>query len=183
VTRSVTEGVPKRVFLVGFSGSGKSTVGKKLAGLLGWSFVDVDAVIAAKEHRSVPCIFAAGGERYFRRLERQEIERAVRRKGRAIIALGGGAFQSGANRLMIRRAGTVVYLSCSAREIIRRLRKLSNRPMLEGADSRKKRVQELLRNRKPYYSLADMTIRTTGKAPARVVREIRIMLMRCRDAR
>jgi shikimate kinase len=170
------------VFLIGFSGSGKSTVGRMLAQKLGYLFIDTDESVTRKERMSIPEIFVEKGEAYFRMQETAAIRHAIAKGRQSIIALGGGAFTRKDNLRLIQPAGTVVYLSCSAREIHRRLRTTSDRPLLAKEGPRLEKITSLLATRKRAYAKADMTISTTRHNPSEVVKSIMGKLRRLSDA-
>src|SRR3982750_963573 len=103
------------IYVVGFMGAGKSTVGRRLAHRLGWSFFDSDAEIEAAEKTTVAEIFASRGEAEFRRIEAAVIAQHVRwiERGRpAVLALGGGAFTQAGNRTLLEDNGITVWLDC-----------------------------------------------------------------------
>jgi shikimate kinase len=169
------------IFLIGFSGSGKSTVGPLLAGKLGRTFVDIDAIIESRTGLAIADIFAQRGETLFRRLETESIADLVGDSGPArVVALGGGGFQSAANRALVRKAGLSIYLRCSVREIYRRMRGMSDRPLLtvrpsQGETPREavlRRIRTLLDKRRRNYESADIVVSTTMKAPDQVADEI-----------
>ena len=168
------------VFLIGFSGSGKSTVGRLLAGRCRVRFVDVDQLIAKREGKTIPEVFTERGERSFRSIEARTIREVIDSSTRPIVAaLGGGAFQSRSNRDLIASAGTSVYLSCSQRELARRLAGNDDRPLLNvrragqsRRDAKSARIKDLLTRRKPAYERADIRVSTTGRTPEEVVRRI-----------
>ncbi len=166
-----------KVFLTGFSGSGKSTVGPELARLLKCSYIDSDEEIALIAHLSVPDIFADKGERFFRQLEHEVIQRLARDNAYdAVIGLGGGAIISARNRRLISYAGVTVYLRCEVNELYRRLRRHKDRPLLFGQNQVKKVVLEqmrrLLRTRKRHYEMADFTVSTTNISAAQAATKI-----------
>ena len=103
------------IYLVGFMGSGKSTVGRMLAARIGWPFFDLDEEIEARERTAIADIFATCGETEFRRIEAAALERHVRavESGRpAVMALGGGAFVARANRDLLLQNGVTIWLDC-----------------------------------------------------------------------
>ena len=154
----------RNIVLVGFMGAGKSEVGRLLAAVTGRRFIDTDALIEA-EAGPIPRIFASEGEHGFRVRERKAIAEASRIKG-AVLATGGGAVLSERNVRALRRNGTIVYLEASARELKRRVGDAQGRPLLAGAVS----VDALLRRRRPAYrAAADLTVRTDGNDPSRLV--------------
>jgi shikimate kinase len=189
MSSAITGGPRKRVavemtssvFLLGFSGCGKSVLGSRLARMLGVPFYDTDRLIEECEGASVVSVFDRKGEKYFRRVESQVIrELALEGSRPAVIALGGGAFESAANRRVISKAGLVVYLSCSLAELYRRLAHDSNRPLLrvktgKGQSRREAglaRIRKLLKARAPNYRRADRRLATTGKPVGETARQL-----------
>ncbi|MEE8578134.1 MAG: shikimate kinase [candidate division Zixibacteria bacterium] len=181
----------RMIFLAGFSGSGKSTIGPPLARKLGRKFVDLDELIARDAGCSIESIFARkNGEEMFRRLETKAIRKTVenRRKGK-IVALGGGAFVSPVNRSLIADFGLSIYLSCSRLEIYRRLSMASDRPLLnvrpkKGQTIRQARIiaiGRLLDRRKKSYRLADVTLSVTNRTVNQCLSEI-VRILEKRDA-
>jgi shikimate kinase len=171
----------RHIFLVGFSGSGKTTVGRELARALQRPFVDTDKVIASQSKLSIPDLFARRGEKYFRALEHQTI-RATARPGRKakVIALGGGAFESRISREIVAETGVSIWLSCAVREIYRRLQEKNDRPLLHVRPRRGQtrrqaalnRIATLLEKRLPNYRRADLRVATTNRDIAEVVNRI-----------
>ncbi|MBB5915790.1 shikimate kinase [Nocardia transvalensis] len=163
---------PRRpyVVLVGPPGAGKSTIGRKLARELGVDLYDTDAGIEQEAGRTIPEIFAEDGEPEFRRIEERVVRRAVlTHKG--VVSLGGGAVLSAATRELLRER-TVVYLEISVAEGLRRTGANSNRPLLVGDDPGAK-YRSLMRERRPLYrEVASVRVRTDGRSPGRVVRNI-----------
>lgn len=159
-----------RVVLVGPPGSGKSTIGRKLARELGVELYDTDAGIEADTGRSIPEIFATDGEPEFRRIEEQVVRRAVL-EHEGVVSLGGGSVLSERTRAVLRGA-TVVYLEISIGEGLRRTGSSNARPLLNGADPAAK-YRELMNIRRPIYrEVATVRVRTDGRSPGRVVRMI-----------
>jgi len=164
----------KHIFLIGFSGSGKSTLGRVLAAKLGHRFVDLDGVIEEYARQSVAEIFAERGEAAFRRLEKTQLKRVLVSTRTQVIALGAGAFESADIRNMARNNGVTVFLSCSQRELYRRLRYAGNRPLLEvrprpretPTQARVRRIRHLFKKRLANYRTADLILSTTGKSVA-----------------
>ncbi len=177
------------VFLTGFSGCGKTTIGRELARLLGVVFVDTDELIRNHTGRSIADIFENDGESVFRRMERGVVDELSRNRQPRVIALGGGALLDRRTRERVRSHGRLVYLSCSLKELCRRLKGTSDRPLLRvhsavgltSHDGRVKRVRELLNERLPYYKKADLTLSTTARQPERAARELWAMLRKQRD--
>ncbi|WP_261774691.1 shikimate kinase, partial [Nocardia neocaledoniensis] len=156
--------------LVGPPGSGKSTIGRKLARELGVELFDTDAGIEAETGRGIPEIFATDGEPAFRRIEEDVVRRAVLEHD-GVVSLGGGSVLSARTREVLRGA-TVVYLEISVGEGLRRTGSSNARPLLNGTDPAAK-YRELMRIRRPLYrEVATVRVRTDGRSPGRVVRMI-----------
>ena len=173
MTRPVTA-APSNVILVGFMGAGKSTVGRLLARRLGRCFVETDAMITAREGRSIPEIFAERGEPYFRRLEAEVLE-ALAEKRDHVIATGGG-FPCGEgvmDRLL--QFGTVVWLAADFDSVYARANRVGGRPML--ADRSAEAAAALYRARQDFYRRAHLALDTTHLAVdavvGRIVRHLR----------
>ena len=146
------------ITLIGFMGTGKTAVGKRLARRLGWTFVDVDSLVVASTKESVAKIFAEHGEGVFRRLEARMIRR-VAKGHEQVIATGGGAFVNPDNRRLLRAVGPVVCLTASPSVILRRVKPtLRSRPLLASARLPLTRIQQLMRERAAAYAKADLTI-------------------------
>lgn len=151
------------VYLTGFMGTGKSSVGRALARRLGRPFIDVDARIEAKAGDTVARLFARRGEGEFRRLERDVVAAAAREED-AVVALGGGALLDVVNQRAVLGSGVLVCLTCSQPELWRRLRpELPKRPLLRGG---KAALLSLLRARRPLQALAQLRVSTTHRTPA-----------------
>lgn len=149
------------LYLTGFMGCGKSTVGRRLASLLGRRFLDLDAAVARREGRAVAALIRQS-ERRFRGLEYAALRRAARRR-RCVIALGGGALLSGRNRALVRSSGVLIWLTAPRAELKRRLRAgREGRPLLAQTT-----LSALLAARRPGYETADLRASTAGRPPAR----------------
>jgi shikimate kinase len=158
----------KLIYLLGFMGSGKSTVGPLLARGLGWPFIDLDQVIEAGQGLTIREIFEQAGEPFFRQLEQAALTEMARTEP-AVIALGGGTFVQTANVELIRGSGGIaIWLDCSVDELRRRCEGLTNRPLFQDAES----FARLLEQRLPYYQRADYRISTEGQSPEDVVESI-----------
>jgi 3-dehydroquinate synthase len=157
------------VVLVGFMGSGKSTVGPQLAQRMDRPFVDLDDVIEADAGRSVAEIFSSEGEAGFREREARCLQRALERSG-SVVAVGGGAPMRDENWVRIRDGNCVVALIAEPDELARRLNGSTDRPMLQpGAPSV---IASLLPSRLPRYLEADLVIKTDGIGPAEVAQQL-----------
>ncbi len=162
--------VLKPIFLIGFMGTGKSTVGLLLAAKLERRFVDLDAVIEEEAHMTIPEIFFNEREASFRAREAAALRR-VAAQGPQVIAVGGGAPAHGDNMDFMLHAGRVVCLTASLDELVRRIGDAQTRPMLAGKDVRAE-VERLLAARQPQYARAHITVDTTGVVPSQVARKI-----------
>ena len=151
------------VALTGFMGAGKSTVGRRLARILGLPFVDADAQIE-REHGSIAEIFARDGEAQFRRLESSVLERLAS-AGPQVIAVGGGAVLDPRNRRLLRRNGVIVHLAISPQAAYRRVAHRSHRPML-GPRPDLATIEKLLAARRPAYSDNDLEVTVDGRSPS-----------------
>jgi shikimate kinase len=162
------------VFLIGYRGTGKSTVARLLAQHLGWKWLDADAVLEARSGRTIADIFAHEGEPAFRDLEAEVLAELCTRSG-CVIATGGGVVLREANRQRMRRAGRVIWLTANAETIWARLQAdaaVGNvRPSLTVGG--RAEVQQLLQVREPLYrAAADKIIETGGRTPEEVAQEI-----------
>jgi shikimate kinase len=153
-----------RVYITGFMGSGKSTIGPILANTLGYEFMDIDREIEKSEGMAVGEIFRTRGEEAFRRLERSTLERASA-VPRIVVSLGGGTLTDPVNYERIHATGVLVYLKLGPDEIVRRVRRRTHRPLLatengEGLppEELRQRVERLLAEREPLYGSAHITI-------------------------
>ena len=146
--------IPKRIFLVGFMCSGKSTVGRILAKRLSYSFVDLDEFIEERKGKSIEEIFSNYGEEYFRRMELEVLDLFLS-KDRVVVSTGGGL---GANRDALNRmklVGFVVWLDIDFETFLKRCSNSEGRPLLKkGLDY----VKELMERRKEVYSLAHLRV-------------------------
>ena len=159
------------LFLVGFMGAGKSTVGPILAKSLGLPFADLDDVIESGTGMTVDALFAERGEEGFRAAEYDALE-AVLETGPAVVACGGGIVTYEDSRSVLAAGGDVVYLAVTADESLDRVRgQLHGRPLLRGADPAGAATLLGLRERL-YDQVADFTVDTVDRSPADVARRI-----------
>ncbi len=162
------------IFLTGFMGTGKSTVGKILATRLGYIFVDLDSCIVEKEGCSINEIFSKKGESYFREIEKEQL-RCLVGKNFQVVSTGGGVVIAPENRLDMRRSGVVINLVAEPEILLKRLREETERPLLNGAKSLEM-IKKMLSERENWYADADIRIDTSGKNVEDVVREILVYL-------
>lgn len=157
------------VILVGMMGAGKTTVGRALAKALGREFVDLDQAIEAQCGVPVATIFDIEGEEGFRRREAKMLEQYAVTPG-IVLATGGGAVISPANRAQLKKGGVVVYLRAALPDLYQRLARDRNRPLLQTANP-KARLAELMQQREPLYNeVADILFDTGSKSVAQAVR-------------
>jgi shikimate kinase len=146
----------RSVVLVGMMGAGKSTIGRRLAARLRMRFLDADAEIEAAAGMSIPDIFDSRGEPDFRDGEARVIARLLD-GGPAVLATGGGAFMRKETRDRIRDKAVSIWLKVDADIIMRRVKRRSDRPLLQTADP-EATVGRLISEREPVYQQADLTI-------------------------
>jgi len=172
---------PRHIFLVGISGSGKTTVGKVLAKKLGRPFVDIDRLIVRKARKSITKFFRDEGEAAFRKLESSAIKEITLQSRRPkIVALGAGAFEKGRTRKLVANSGISVWLRCSIGELHNRLVDKTDRPLLHNYERQndpksgqlKKRLLYLLSRRQKNYRKADLQVSTAHKTPSLVTSEL-----------
>ena len=153
------------VFLIGFMGCGKSTMGHRVAKKLGYGFIDMDHDIEARTGMSVSEIFERHGEAFFREEERAAIERYAGMSD-MVVATGGGAPCSGDNMDRLNRTGTTVYLKMSPERIAVRLSShgREKRPLLRGKNDAEvlAYIRERLPQREPFYAQAALLIDSEG---------------------
>ncbi len=151
--------ITRPVVLVGLMGVGKSTVGRRLAGLLQRGFVDADEAIADAAQLTIPEIFDQFGEAYFRDGERRVIARLIE-EGHGVIATGGGAFVDPVTRALILERAIAVWIDCDIATLVQRTARRDSRPLLKNGNPREI-LTRLAAERAPFY----------GEAPIRVMSE------------
>ncbi|MDD2898121.1 MAG: shikimate kinase [Desulfuromonadaceae bacterium] len=159
------------IILTGFMGSGKSTVGRRVAELLNVRFIDLDAEIVSAAGCSINDVFARDGEQAFRTLESAQLKHVLSAGERCVIATGGGAVLSSQNRTMMRSRGVIVNLKVTLEQVMARLKGCKSRPLLAGEDAAK-RADALIHEREQFYADADIRIDTDGKSVEDVAAEI-----------
>ncbi len=176
----------RHIFLIGLSGSGKSTVGRLLATQLDKTLLDVDALIEKEYGERIPAIFARHGEAYFRALESRILARITEEYTDAIIVTGGGVVVQPENRALMAARGTRVFLQVEPQIALQRLLTQYEaehargdtpelRPLLAGPDPLTT-LQNLLTTRLPWYREAELICSTAGKRPEEVAQEIALMI-------
>jgi shikimate kinase len=172
----------ERVYLTGFMGSGKSTIGPILANTIGYDFVDVDRSIESATGKTINRIFREHGEEYFRTLERTLIAQ-LSVAPHVVVSLGGGTIADRENFRVISSSGILVYLKTTPEQLFRRLHHKSDRPVLRTEEGEqlpeeelRTRILNLYTLREPYYAKADIMIQTdevkVGKTVDQLVRKL-----------
>ena len=166
----------KNIFITGFSGSGKTSVGRAAALRLGWQFVDTDDLVVGRAGKPISEVFAESGEAFFRKLEQESLIEAASGESR-VISTGGGLPMDEKNRRIMDQNGVVVCLEARPETIHRRLEKQSRRrgavvrPMLESEDP-PARISSLKADRQPGYALSHWTVHTDGITPDEAAAEV-----------
>jgi shikimate kinase len=160
------------IALIGFMGTGKTVVGRRLAARTGKEFLELDAIIEEKAGRSIPEIFRTEGEAGFREREIAAVKEIAGRKN-AVIACGGGCVLNKINIDRLRQECVIVCLTASPEVILERTSAdEGGRPLLDVAD-RRRQVRELLAFRRPFYrAAADITVNTSRLRPGTVADQI-----------
>ena len=168
----------ERVYLAGFMGSGKSTIGPILANALGYGFVDIDRAIERAAGKSIGEIFQDEGEERFRARER-DLVADVSTQPRLVVALGGGTVLHPETLTILRSTGILVYLKATPDQILRRVAQRNDRPMLLNPHGERledmelrMRVERLYSLREPLYELAEITVLTEGRKIGPTVDEL-----------
>lgn len=162
------------VYLVGFMGTGKTSVGKELAAQMKRRFIDLDELIEFKEKRVINDIFAKEGEPFFRKLEKTALK-DVAKEEKIIVACGGGIVINSENIRIMKESGIIICLAANPAVILKRTSTQTHRPLLNVSEP-KKQIELLLRLRAPYYAQADKTIDTSKISVKEVVKRIKNIL-------
>jgi len=149
------------ISLIGMPGGGKSTVGRQLARRLAVDFIDTDAVVEQRVGMTIPELFERDGEAAFRAIESDVLAQLARDR-QGVLATGGGIVLAAANREILRRHSTVVYLKATPRELVRRVRVDGRRPLLAGQDPLV-RLRQLYSQRDPLYRETAHFVIETGR--------------------
>ncbi len=160
------------IILIGFMGSGKSSVGEALAKGMDYQFLDTDALIEQEEQQTIPAIFERKGEAYFRDKETQLLHDLLTSLEETIVSTGGGIPIREQNRDLLRKLGFVVFLKASDDTIIRRLRGDTSRPLLAG-EALEDKVTRLQRERGPFYTAtAHSVLKVDELSPMQLAQKI-----------
>jgi len=158
------------IYLVGFMGTGKTSVGKRLAQKKNWHFIDLDDLIELKERMTIVDIFAQKGEPYFRRREKETLKEISKEKN-FVVACGGGIVLDEENIKIMQETGTVICLTAHPSVIFERTKGYNFRPLLNTPKPLEK-IKELLQKRAPFYARIEKKIDTSNLSIDEVVEEI-----------
>ena len=156
--------------LIGFMGTGKTTVGRLVAEALHFDFLDTDEMIQSRTGKTIADIFAQDGEPVFRELERQVVQE-LSTKTKTVISTGGGLPTNPENLAGLKSFALVVCLWSSPDKIWNRVKNQSHRPLLHDPDPQKK-IQDLLAAREPFYKQADVLVNTDVRNVREVVQQL-----------
>ncbi len=169
-------GPVKAVFLVGFMGAGKTSVGRALAAALGWRFVDLDTRVVARSGRSVAEIFERDGELAFRKMEHDELRGLLTEldTSNTVVSLGGGAWMQPANTALLRESSLpVLFLDAPVEELWQRcLPEQKTRPLLQSEEA----FRELYAARRKAYAEGTVLVDTQERSIEQVASQIRLLL-------
>jgi shikimate kinase len=159
----------QRILLVGFMGTGKSTIGAQLGRSIGWTFVDSDKIVESRAGKPIPRIFAEDGEEHFREIEDEVMRESLGRTG--IVLASGGGWPCRPGRMELIDGDTLaIWLRADPRRILARVKRgRVVRPLLK-VEEPLRRIRELLGEREPYYRRALWWVDTGIRSPAEVVR-------------
>ncbi len=166
----MTPSEPRSFFLIGPMGSGKTAVGKALAKLCQFEFIDSDHEVERRTGVDIPMIFDKEGEAGFRTRERDVIAELTQLP-RVVLSTGGGAILMPESRALLRERGFVVYLQTSVQQQAQRVREGHHRPMLQGADDVSERLAALMAARAPLYEQTAHIVVSTDRRHVRSVAE------------
>ena len=158
------------IILVGFMAVGKTTIGKSLKEILGYSIFDVDKLVEKEEKMSIPEIFEKKGEEYFRTLEKETAKKLLSRNNN-IISTGGGLFLNDEIRSLALKNNFVVFLDLDIKEVYKRVNRNDFRPLAKGKSMEE--LNYLYQKRLPYYLKANARIVTDNKTPNQIAEEIK----------
>ena len=164
------------IFLIGFMGSGKSTIAACLSKKLGLKTVEMDQQIAEQENRSISDIFSLHGEEYFRRLETQLLS-DLKREEPVIVSCGGGVPMRAENVAKMKERGKIVLLKASPKTILERIQDDHSRPLLEGHKDVAYISGLMEQRRKKYEAAADVSVITDGKEKNQICEEIILKIL------
>ena len=168
----------RSLFLVGPMGAGKTSIGRRLADMFGWPFIDLDHAVEERSGASIALTFEIEGEAGFRRREGELLAELVQRRG-IVLSTGGGAVLAARNRALLREHGFVVSLDTDVDAQLARLQHDRKRPLI-GVEDRRGRLQQLALERNPLYrEIADLRVTSSGQGSSgTLARQVRALLDR-----
>jgi shikimate kinase len=166
--------VRRNVVLCGFMATGKTSVGRKLASLLGYEFLDMDTIIEKEAGMSIPLIFSSQGEPAFRAMECRVAEQMAQKNG-CVIATGGGTVVNRQNMDHLKSSGIVIALTANPETILLRTGSGEDRPMLGESDHMQK-ILSLMQKRSSAYAMADISVDTSSHSIEEVAEIIMVRL-------
>ncbi|HAU31868.1 MAG: 3-dehydroquinate synthase [Desulfotomaculum sp. 46_296] len=161
----------ENIILIGFMGTGKTIIGRKLADRLNWDFIDTDSEVERVTGKTIPQIFKQFGESRFRSEEKLVVRKLGKRK-HLVVATGGGTVLDSENVACLRENGILICLTANLETILKRVKAGQSRPLLSGKEDLKQKIEELLSVRSQAYSAADINIDTSFDKPDQVVEKI-----------
>ena len=164
------QGEIKNIFLVGFMGTGKTSIGKLLAKKLNWSYIDTDTLIEQYNESSIKNIFAKEGEPKFREIETAILQKVLS-KNNQVISTGGGIVLKDQNMKLMKQNGIIICLTTSPAIILKRTQSKSHRPVL-GDKPTLAKIVNILHQRAPYYAQADLTLDTSYASKKEIIEKI-----------
>lgn len=169
----------RNVVLIGFMGTGKSSIGRELASRMGCAFVDIDQKIEENVGMRIPEIFEKYGEDHFRACESEAVIEVASSRG-MVIATGGGTVKNPENLKLLRNRGVIICLTANVDTILARTSRKGKRPLLDAADNdeRRKIIERLMEERKGLYSQADYHVDTSERSPFQIIEDIHRFLKR-----
>lgn len=158
--------------MIGFMGSGKSTIGIRLSYRLRYPVEDTDKLIEAQAGKTINEIFAQEGEEAFRQMETRLLEKLADTQGQRIYSVGGGTPMRAVNRSLLKRMGTVVYLRARPETIYERLKTDTTRPLLQGEDPMGKICRLMAEREEAYTEAADVIVDVDDMTPEEIIEKI-----------
>ena len=166
----------RNIILIGYMGSGKSTVGRKAAKAVEYIFLDTDDLIEKEEGMTISKLFEEKGEPYFREKETETIKKLIAGSKGNIIATGGGLPMKAGNAELLKELGTVIYLKAETETLMKRLSGDTARPLLQNGDLREK-IETMLAIRGPVYeACADLVLQTDDMSFYEIICQIEKLL-------
>ena len=160
----------RNIYLTSFIGTGKTSVGREIALMLDLKFIDLDELIVKNEGRSINDVFAKNGEPYFRKIEKETLKEVSQGAGQ-VVSCGGGIVIDPENITIMKQSGRYIALTARPEVIFERVKKETQRPLLNTANPLA-RIKELLAIRKPYYDQAEFVIDTSDISVQEVAEKV-----------